>query len=87
MVRNNKSVRTCLYTNKQFDRQELTRLVKINNKLVVDAKGNMLGRGYWLKVTESALADPKLLQILSKRTHCSLDEEFLKELKKYGKEN
>ncbi|MCQ2956414.1 MAG: YlxR family protein [Mycoplasmoidaceae bacterium] len=46
MSRKNKGLRTCLYSNKHFDRQELIRLVKVNNKLVIDKKQNMPGRGY-----------------------------------------
>jgi len=82
MVKKINSIRTDLYTNKQFDKSQLTRLVKVNNKLVVDKLGNKLGRGYWIKVTDTCLKDPKLLTILSKRTKCSLDESFLKDLKK-----
>lgn len=85
MSRKNRGLRTCLYSNKQFARQELIRLVKVNNKLVIDTKKQMPGRGYWLKVTDKALNDPKLTLILSKRTKCSVSEDLIKEIKHYGK--
>lgn len=80
MSRKNKGLRTCLYCNKQFARQELVRLVKVNSKLVIDKKQNMPGRGYWIKPTDKALQDPKLTFILSKRTKCSVSEDLVKEL-------
>lgn len=85
MSRKNKGLRTCLYSNKHYERQELIRLVKVGNKLVIDDKQNKPGRGYWLKITDQLLTDPKLLTILSKKTHCSVDENILKELTKYEK--
>ncbi len=81
MSRKNKGLRTCLYSNKHFDRHELIRFVKINNKLVIDTKQNMPGRGYWLKPTTQALQDPKLTLILSKRTRCSASDDLIKDLK------
>ena len=81
MSRKIKGLRTCLYCNKQFPRQELIRLVKVNNKLVIDLKQNLPGRGYWIKPTDQALQDPKLAFILSKRTKCSVSEDLIKELK------
>ena len=80
MSRKSKGLRTCLYCNEQLPRQELIRLVKVNGTLVVDHKQNLPGRGYWLKPTQKALADPKLIQILSKRTKCSIKPDFIKEL-------
>lgn len=85
MSRKSRGLRTCLYSNKQFARQDLIRLVKVNNKLVVDYKKQMPGRGYWLKPTEKALDDSKLITILSKRTKCSVSEDLVKEIKNYGK--
>lgn len=85
MSRKNKGFRTCLYCNKQFARQELIRFVKVNNKLILDKKQNMPGRGYWLKPTSQALSDPKLFNILSKRTKCSVDPDILKEIHIYEK--
>jgi len=82
MAKKINSVRTDLYSNKQFNMDQLTRLVKVNNKLVVDSNKKMLGRGYWIKVDDTSINDPKLLTILSKRTKCSLDETFLEQLKK-----
>lgn len=82
MLRKNKSLRTCLYSNKQFDRQELIRLVKVGNNLVIDKTKKMPGRGYWLKINDQALNDPKLINILSKKTRCSVSTEFLEDLKK-----
>ena len=79
--KNNKGLRTCLYTNKQYERQELIRLVKVNYKLVIDHNHNLPGRGYWLKITDQALNDPKLTHILSKKTKCSVSLEIIKELK------
>lgn len=83
MSRKNKGLRTCLYSNKQFTRQEMIRLVKVNGQLMIDHKKNMPGRGYWLKLTNQAIKDPKLFQILSKRTKCSMNDAFIKELTKY----
>lgn len=80
MSRKNRGLRTCLYSNKHFDRQELIRLVKVDNELVIDRKQDMQGRGFWLKPTSQALNDPKLAVILSKRTKCSVSENLLKEL-------
>lgn len=80
MSRKNRGLRTCLYCNEQLPRQELIRLVKVNGVLVVDQNQNLPGRGYWLKPTDNALNDPKLIQILSKRTRCSIKPELIKEL-------
>lgn len=80
MIKN--SYRTCLYTNKQYDKKELIRLVKENDKLVIDHKQNKLGRGYWLKLTKQMFDDPKLMMILSKRTKSSIDEKLITELRK-----
>lgn len=74
------SVRTCLYSNKEYPKQELIRFVKVKNKLVIDKEQNMLGRGYYLKITEQVLKDPKLIQILSKRTRTNVTEELIKDL-------
>lgn len=81
MLRKKNSLRTCLYTNKQFDRQELTRLVIVNGKLTVDHSKKMPGRGYWLKVTQETLNDPKLITILTKRTKSYIDPNFIEDLK------
>ena len=43
---NNSSIRTCLYTNKQYPRQDLIRLVKVNGKLTIDLNKTKPGRGY-----------------------------------------
>jgi len=75
------SFRTCLYTNKQFPKEELIRLVKVDNKLVVDKTNRILGRGYYIKVTDQVLKDPKLIQILSKRTHTKVDIQLINDLK------
>ncbi len=80
MSRKNRGLRTCLYSNKHYDRQELIRFVKVNNKLVIDTQQNKPGRGYWLKPTDQALNDPKLALILSKRTKCSVSEDLIKDL-------
>ena len=80
-TKNNQSIRTCLYCNKQFNKQDLIRLVKVNNKLVIDLKHNMSGRGYYLKLTDQALKDPRLLSILSKKTRTSINNELLNQFK------
>lgn len=77
----NKNQRTCLYSNKQFNKDQLIRLVKQNGKLVVDIKKNMLGRGYWIRLTKECLSDPKLITILSKRTKSSVDQKLIETLK------
>lgn len=82
MKTKNKSYRTCLISNKQYERDLLVRLVKINNKLVVDPKKNKPGRGYWLKIDKNVLSDPKLITILSKRTKSSVDENLINDLRK-----
>lgn len=79
MIKN--SLRTCLYTNKQYDKKELIRLVKENNKLVVDHLQNKLGRGYWIKLSPEMINDPKLMVLLSKRTKGSVDQKLIDELK------
>lgn len=76
------SVRTCLYSNKKYPKEELIRFVKVNNKLVIDKQHKMLGRGYYLKITPQVLKDPKLIQVLSKRTHTKVTEELIKDLTK-----
>lgn len=85
MSRKNKGLRTCLLCNKQFARQELVRLVKVNNTLVIDKDQNLPGRGYWIKLTDQSIKDPHLTSILSKRTKCSVDSDFIKELQQYEK--
>lgn len=85
MSRKNKGLRTCLYSNKQFARQELVRLVKVNNTLVIDKNKNLPGRGYWIKLTTQSIKDPRLTSILSKRTKCSVDDDLIKELEQYEK--
>lgn len=77
----NKNKRTCLYSNKQYDKEHLIRLVKQNGKLVIDIKKNMLGRGYWIKLTNNCLSDPKLITILSKRSKSSVDQNLIEQLK------
>ena len=81
----NKSLRTCLYTNKQYPRQELIRLVKVNGKLTIDLNKNMQGRGYYLKLSNEALNDKKLITVLSKRTKSSIDEDLIQQLKSINK--
>ena len=81
----NKSLRTCLYTNKQYPRQELIRLVKVNGKLTIDLNKNMQGRGYYLKLSDQTLNDKKLVTILSKRTKSSVDEDLIGQLKSINK--
>ena len=82
MLNKNNCLRTCLYSNQVFPKQELIRLVKSNNKIVIDHKQNMLGRGYWIKLTTQALSDPKLIAILSKKCKTKIDPALIDELKK-----
>lgn len=81
-MKRNKGLRTCLYSNKQYERKDLVRLVKKDDKLIVDQKQNLLGRGYWLKLSKQALDDPKLITILSKRTKSSVNEDLINELRR-----
>lgn len=85
MSRKNKGLRTCLYSNKHFERQEMIRFVKIDKNLIIDANQTLPGRGYWLKPTDQAMNDAKLIQILSKRTKCSVKPELIEEIRRYGK--
>lgn len=77
------SYRTCLYCNKQYNKEQLVRFVKFNGSLIIDKEKTMPGRGYWLYVSSQALKDPKLIQILSKRTKCSINANIVKELTQY----
>lgn len=81
-MKKNKNIRTCLYSNKQYEKNCLVRLVKKDGQLIVDQKQNLLGRGYWLKLSEQALNDPKLITILSKRTKSSVNQDLINQLRK-----
>ena len=81
-MKRSKGLRTCLYSNKQYERKDLVRLVRKNDQLIIDHKQNLLGRGYWLRLSKQALDDPKLITILSKRTKSSVNQDLINELRK-----
>jgi len=75
--------RTCIYSNKQYPKDQLLRIVKRGNKLEIDLKQNQSGRGYYIHVTPEIFKDNKLSLIISKRTRCTISSQFIEELQKY----
>lgn len=81
MLNKNNCLRTCVYSNQTYPKTELVRLAKVNGKLIVDTKQNMLGRGYWIKLTPQAISDTKFLTIISKRCKTTPSSDLLDQLK------
>jgi len=85
MTKSNKIVseRTCLLTNKKYDKSQLIRLVKVDNELTIDKSQTMPGRGYWIHYDAEALKNPKTVQILSKRLRTKVTQDLINRLAEY----
>ena len=52
-------LRMDILSRSSFPKEELIRLVKVDNKLVIDIENKLPGRGYYIKKDKSTLAKAK----------------------------
>lgn len=74
--------RTCLITRQKLDKNQLIRLVKINDYLVIDKDQNKQGRGYYISKQLNILKNPNLIKILSNKTKTKNNDKIIEQLKK-----
>ncbi len=67
------SYRKDIISGKAFPKDDLLRLIKIDGKIIIDASQNKLGRGVYLKYSETNIDALKNGKILNKAFHCSIE--------------
>lgn len=73
--------RTCLVTRQKLNKNQLIRLVKINDYLIIDKEQNKQGRGYYISKQPNILKIPNLAKILSNRTKTKNNDKIIEQLK------
>lgn len=80
MKKKNYNYRTCLITNKKFLKNNLIRICKIDNKLVVDDQQKMLGRGYYLSQEILVVSPLMIKKKLEQKTNLVIDNNLIDNL-------
>lgn len=72
--------RTCVFTRKQYARDELYRFVKYQDKLVLDEKHQLPGRGYYISKNKDTIELMIAKKFLQKRFQVEDITDFLSQL-------
>lgn len=82
-------LRKCVISNKQYDKRELTRVVKTkDNQVFVDTTGKANGRGAYIYLSDANIKKAKSTNILSKVLDIEIPETIYEQLEEiYEKKN
>lgn len=69
-------LRMCAIGRELKPKNELIRLVKVDNKVLIDEKQKLQGRGVWICLDENCLSKLKKSKCLNRAFKCEVDEEI-----------
>ena len=72
--------RMCLITRKMLPKSELIRIVKVNDKIIVDEKQKIQSRGFYVSKDLEALKDFKKKKVLNKAFKMEVAEKVYDEV-------
>ncbi len=75
-------LRTCVVTKEKLPKKELLRIVKTDEKVVVDETGKVNGHGAYIKKSMDALALAKKSKALEKVLETTITDEVYDEIEK-----
>ena len=75
-------MRMCVVTREKFPKQELIRVVRTDNGVIVDETGKVNGHGAYLKKDKEVFEKAKKTKILNKVLEVDIPEEVFLELNK-----
>lgn len=73
-------IRTCIVTKESYPKQELIRVVKYNNEVVVDKTNRMNGRGAYLKKDKEVFELARKKKLLERSLGVEIKESIYEEL-------
>ena len=68
-------LRMCAINREMKPKNELIRLVKIDNKIVIDFKQKLQGRGVWICKEEACISKLKKSKCLNRAFKCEIKDE------------
>lgn len=73
-------MRTCVVTREKLPKKELIRIVRTEDKVVVDKTGKLNGRGAYLKIDKDVFEKAKTTKILNKHLETNVPDQIFDEL-------
>ena len=73
-------LRMCAIGRELKPKTELIRLVKVDNKIVIDAKQKMQGRGLWICKSEECISKLKKSKCLNHAFKCEIPDSVYNEI-------
>lgn len=77
--------RTCLVTRQKLNKNQLIRLIKIGDCLVIDKNQNKQGRGYYISKQPNIFKNPNIVKIISNKTNTKNNDKIIEQLKEIVK--
>lgn len=73
-------MRMCVVTRERLPKNELIRVVKSEDGVIVDESGRVNGHGVYLKLDENVINEAKKKGILKRALECDVPDEIYEEL-------
>ena len=73
-------LRMCAIGRELKPKNELIRLVKIDNKIVIDEKQKMQGRGVWICLDDGCLSKLKKSKCLNRAFKCEISDDIYSQI-------
>lgn len=73
-------MRMCIVTKERFPKMELLRIVKNEDKIIIDETGKVNGHGCYIKKDKEVCNRARKMKILNKVFECNVDESIYDEI-------
>lgn len=73
-------MRMCIVTKERFPKMELLRIVKNEDKIIIDETGKVNGHGCYIKKDQEVCDRARKMKILNKVFECNVDESIYDEI-------